>query len=70
MLLHKIEVYVFDHELVGGEEAAQMVREIRTRVPVYFTAKKVETIEIKDWSDDHELNKTGTPIERFRERFT
>jgi hypothetical protein len=66
MNIYKLEVYVFDYEGVGLEN---IISNIEGRRYLYALVKASESADIGHWSDDHILNKTGTPVEVFRSYF-
>lgn len=63
MKMHKLEVYVMDHEGYGPDSYKIAIENMRD---LSMQVKAVETAEIGEWHDKHELNMTDTPVERFR----
>ena len=66
MKLHKLEVYVYDFEDYGVDNIIRSLEDARNWV---LTVKDSQTADIGEWTDDHILNKQGTPIEVFRSYF-
>lgn len=66
MNLHKLEVYVFDYEGAGLEN---IISNIEGHRHLFALVKQSESADIGQWSDDHILNKAGTPVEVFRSYF-
>ena len=66
MKFHKLEVYVYDFEEYRIEDIIMSLENARNCV---VTVKDSQTVDINDWTDDHILNKQGTPIEVFRSYF-
>lgn len=66
MKLHKLTVYVFDHDEYGPEEYGRLIEDNK-----YFTSHVVieGTADIGDWSDDHPLNKHSANQLTFDEYF-
>ena len=66
MILHKLEVYVYDFEYHGIHN---VIRSLEDGRDWFLSVQDSQTVHIRDWSDDHILNKKGTPIEVFRGYF-
>lgn len=65
MKFHKLEVYVFDFEDYGADEIIMSLEDARN---CCITVQDSQTVDIL-WTDDHILNKAGTPVEVFRSFF-
>jgi hypothetical protein len=61
---HKLEVYVFDFENYGADD---IIMSLEGR-NYCITVQDSQTVDIP-WTDDHILNKAGTPVEVFRSFF-
>ena len=66
MKFHKLEVYVFDFEDYGADD---IIMSLEYASNCVLTVQDSQTVDIGDWTDDHILNKAGTPIEVFRSYF-
>jgi hypothetical protein len=62
---HKLEVYVFDFEEYGADDIIMSLEDARN---CCITVQDSQTVDIP-WTDDHILNKAGTPVEVFRSFF-
>jgi len=66
MKMHKITLYIIDHEHVGVEDIETIIDNIRYFILSRFQS---ETVDIGEWRDEHTLNYQFTPIEEFEKYF-
>ncbi len=64
--MHKLEVYVIDFENYGIKD---LIIELEQLDIGLIIVKDSTTTDIGEWSDDHELNKKITSLNKFREYF-
>lgn len=62
MKMHRIVTYVFDFEEQPIEDVKAELQQMRH---VSLRVGDVQTVDIGEWDDDHELNKTATTNETF-----
>jgi hypothetical protein len=71
MKVYKLEVFVIDHEGVGGEEIASTLE--NTRYPNWCispTVRCVQEADIGEWRDDHPLNRKDTMDAEYERLFS
>lgn len=66
MKLYKIEVYVIDHDNFGIDEVMECVAAADS---TYISRVDGVEADIGEWSQDHPLNQSVTPVEEFRKYF-
>jgi hypothetical protein len=66
MKLIRAEVYIIDHDGLGAEVNAQI---LRNHPDVNACRVVAEEVEIGEWEDNHALNFRDTPTEEFRKCF-
>lgn len=60
--LHRLEVYVIDHERVGAEGVKSMIEDSRW---IHPRVASLDTVEIGEWQDDHPCNKKDADIRDY-----
>ena len=64
--MHRIVLFVIDHEDIGQNEVKMLVKDNRYVSP---NIKDIRTADIGEWDDDHKLNKTKSTIQDFENYF-
>lgn len=64
--MHRIVLFVIDHEDIGQNEVKMLIEDNRYISP---NIKDIRTAEIGEWDDDHKLNKTKATIQDFENYF-
>lgn len=62
--MHRVVLYVKD--LNGPNTPAGLAQQFKSmKYPEFVTVGKIKTVDIGEWSDDHELNFLGHDHERY-----
>ena len=66
MKAYSIEMLVLDNEDMGFNEVESLVKNTRYLYPSIINMREAE---VKEWSDDHPLNKEDTAVEEYHRLF-
>lgn len=67
--IHKVEFYLVDCDSTYDNDEIECGLESQFEDYGGISIKKIQTVDIGEWHDDHKFNLVSTPLEEYEKEF-